>query len=525
MMRAAHVCMITCLAGSAGAATPAMTSGLALRGGAIVIPLNSNESLSEDDISIKLVSDGRVVARPSAYLRWIGTAPRINRPWSSPPLKTKISPSPFQDATPFLIVAIPVNGRGDLYVDGSRVNLAWTALPDAMPALGQPHATPDHMNMQPYAAPPWDDPLAAWRCELLATMGMGDRPPDAHFNDAATKLVALASTGPWRLAMHHIAAVDASVAQQVAELLTGTATVDSTVIAAWLTDTALLEELLSLIVSRVGFDDTLAARVLRWCDRQTSMLAWITREHGHNVLLSLANPDRKDVLAEIAWAIPGELPLATLVPAGRGSITRIDPLPTEELLPLIVEVGTNHLGLGVDRAVQPVEPPGAMLGPLHSTRTLSDIRAATSPPLVAPTRRTFAQFRRILGRWEIMLECRWKHPPTATASRYHESVTIRLGSGQDIRDIMVSPTGLQSTHPGTAQPSVHVNSLEHAWLCRVVLPSEWVSEVISIALLRTHADGPAFETWPTPCVPWRMEFDPAPFNLNAWDQDGVPAAP
>jgi hypothetical protein len=254
-------------------------------------------------------------------------------------------------------------------------------------------------------------------------------------------------------------------------------------------------------------------------------LAWITREHGHNVLLSLANPDRKDVLAEIAWAIPGELPLATLVPAGRGSITRIDPLPTEELLPLIVEVGTNHLGLGVDRAVQPVEPPGAMLGPLHSTRTLSDVRAATSPPLVAPTRRTFAQFRRILGRWEIMLECRWKHPPTATASRYHESVTIRLGSGQDIRDIMVSPTGLQSTHPGTAQPSVHVNSLEHAWLCRVVLPSEWVSEVISIALLRTHADGPAFETWPTPCVPWRMEFDPAPFNLNAWDQDGVPAAP
>jgi hypothetical protein len=523
MMHAAYVYMIACLSGAAGAATPTINHSLALRGGAIVIPLESNQPLVEEDISTTLIFEGSIVTRPNAYLRWIGTEPRTERAWSSGPLKTKITRSPFQDATACLVVALPADGQGDLYVDGTVVRLAWTTLPNAMPAIEHAASWDGAPDTQPYAAPPWDDPLATWRCELLTLIGAGDRPADAELSDVATKLISIASTGPWRLAMHNIAAVDESVARRVIELLTGTATVDSHVIAAWLTAGTPLEELLSLVLTRVGTDDTLAARVLRWCDRQTSMLAWITADRGDTVLLSLVNPGRRGELAEIAWAIPGELPLATLVPAGEGSITRIDPLPSEEFLPLLVEVGTNHLGLGVDRVVQPVEPPGAMLGPLHPTRTLSDVRAASSPPLAGASRRTFAQLRRVLGHWEIMLECRWPHPPTNTASRYRESVTIRLVYDNTQRDIVVSPTGLQSAHANAPQPRVHVNALEHAWLCRVVIPQEWISPVISIALLRTHADSPAFETWPTPCAPWRMEFDPTPFNLNAWDQNVVPA--
>jgi len=507
----------------ASAATPTISQALALRGGALVVPLEDVRPDAQPPV-VRLVKDGRTIARLDADLIWIDTTPRDLRLWSCAPYQTRVTATPTGRATPFLVLRIPEDGRGDLAVDGAPIVLHWADLPPAMPPLNRSIASIEGAAFGPYARPPMQEPLDSWRCELLAEMRGLEPTPLSRFPDAADRLLALAAAGPWRLAMHHLAAADLGVARRVAELLTSTARDNGLIIAAWLSSGAALDELLALAVSPPGEDDTVAARALRWCERQTSLLAWIRSDRGSLIQLALANPEPHPVLTEIAWAYPGELPLATRVPAGQSRLTRIDPLPQRELTPLLLEVGNNHMTLPIDRSIQYVKPPGLMLGPLHPSLTLLDVRAGANPPEAPASRQTFAQFRRLMGQWELMLECRWPEPLEDADEPLRESVTIELRVRNNLHVIKITPRGLSSTHQA-GSPTVHVSRLDHAWLCRVVLPEEWIADRMSVALLRTHADSPAVETWPTPSVPWHIELDPTPLDLTRWDQDGTPLMP
>jgi hypothetical protein len=523
-MTSVHVLLsLAGLSATASAATPTINHALALRGGALVVPLEAVDPDADSPVA-RLVKNGRTVSRLDSNLVWIRSEPRAVRLWSLPPYQSRVSATPSRRATPYLVLRLPDDGRGHLMIDGTRILLHWADLPAAMPSLRRLTPSARDHPVDPYASSPLQEPLESWRCELLAEM-RGLAPPPLHrFEDTTSWLIALAAAGPWRLAMHQLAAADLGVARRIAELLTGTARDSGHNIAAWLSSGPPLDELLAIAISQAGEDDTVAARALRWCERQTSLLAWITADRGESVLLSMANPEQYAVLAEIAWAQPGELPLASRVPAGRSTTTRIDPLPRQELAPLLLEVGQNHMTLSIDRSVLRVEPPGLMLGPLHPNLTLSDVRGAAKPPPAPVNRQTFAQFRRLMGHWEVMLECRWPAPMDEAGAHHRESVIIDLRVGDRVHVIEVTPLGLISSHQSET-PAVHVSRLDHAWLCRVVLPDAWIAERMSMALMRTHAHSPAFETWPTPCVPWRVAFDPTPMEITAWDQDGTPMAP
>ncbi|MDP6478937.1 MAG: hypothetical protein QGI75_02730 [Phycisphaerales bacterium] len=512
---------LVCLSGAVSAATPTIEQTLALRGSGLVIPLTA-VSGNDDPIASSLVDGNQTIARLDSHLVWINAKPRTPRAWSLPSHRTLVSGDETSGGTPYLVLSLPHDGRGHLVVDGTLVRLHWANLPDSMPTLRQLNTASDDEEFLPYAAPPLQDPLGAWRCELIAAM-RGHTPPSLdRFTDLPTRLIAAASIGPWRRAMQQLAEADRGVARQVAELLTGTTQNEGHSIAAWLSRGSALDELLAIALGSDTAENPRATRALRWCERQTSLLVWITADRGGSVLISLANPEPHAVLAEIMWAIPGELPLASSVPAGASTMTHLEPLPLRELAPLLLEVGQNHMTLPIDRSIQDVEPPGLMLGPLHPNRTLSDVHTGLPPPPAPMSRQTFAQFRKLMGHWEVMLECRWNGPQTDPHDG--ESVTIDLRVGDRRHVIEVAPDGLRSSHQADT-PTVHVSRLDHAWLCRVVLPDAWIADQMSIALLRTHADSPAFETWPTPCVPWRIAFDPTPMNLSAWDQDAAAEMP
>lgn len=512
---------LVCLSSVVSAATPTIEQALALRGSGLVIPLTA-VSGNDTPIASSLVDGSRTIARLDSHLVWINARPRTLREWSLPPQITQVSGDETSGGTPFLVLSLPHDGRGHLVVDGTPVRLHWADLPDSMPALQRLNTASGGEEFLPYAASLLQDPLSAWRCELLAAVRGHTPPPLDRFTDLPTRLIAIASIGPWRIAMQQLAEADRGVARRVAELLTGTTQNEGHTIAAWLSRGSALDELLAIALSSDTAENPMATRALRWCERQTSLLVWVTADRGASVLISLANPEPRAVLAEVMWAIPGELPLASSVPAGASTMTRLEPLPLRELAPLLLEVGQNHLTLPIDRSIQDVEPPGLMLGPLHPNRTLSDVRAGLPPPPAPMSRQTFAQFRKLMGHWEVMLECRWNGLQTDPCDG--ESVTIDLRVGDRRHVIEVTPDGLRSSHQADA-PTAHASKLDHAWLCRVVLPDAWIADQMSIALLRTHADSPAFETWPTPCVPWRIEFDPTPMNLSAWDQDAVEATP
>jgi hypothetical protein len=324
-------------------------------------------------------------------------------------------------------------------------------------------------------------------------------------------MLAVSNIGAWRVALHRIASADMGVARQVAELLTGTAHSDTAEVAAWLTATTPLQELLSLAMA----DDSpsmLAERVLRWCERQTELCVWIDADQGAAVALSFANPRSADMLAEVTWAEPSELPWGTQVAGRRLQTTRYEPLPLRTNTPLLVQVGHTHLMLPIDRRVQLIEPPGLTVGPLHPTRTLSDVRAGTPPPPAPVQLQTFAQIRRLMGRWEVMLECRWDGIPEAEHIE-QDQVSIAWECDGQRHLVTVSPSGVMGSGPVRA----HVSQHAHAWLCRVVLPDDWCCNSPSLSLTREQVGTTRVETWPTPSTPWHRSTDAIMLDLSHWN--------
>ena len=495
-------CLIaaSCCAASS-AVVPDVAASLAQHGGALVIPLSDGDGEADARLT-----DG---PRLRSQVVWLEGVPRSDRVWTLPPRSLRIHTAATFEAEPFLFVKLPLVGEGDLLIDGSVVALHWAELPASMPELRLDGSAPEQQIEGPWAAPPLTDPSQAWRCELIAAI-RGGRPPVLDRFDRLERVIAMASIGPWRLAMHRIAEADRGVARRVAELLTGVATGPSGPVAAWLTANGPLQELLSLAVT----DDPsapLALRATRWCDRQTELLTWIVADQGDEVMLGFANPSRSATLAEVTWAVPGEIPWPAHIPGSTVQTRRYEPLPLRGDERLLVQVGGAHLAMPVRRSAREVIPPGLTIGPLSPARTLTDVAAAMPPPPPPTNAQTFAQVRRLRGHWEIMLECRWPNQPKSLEG---ESVTVSWACGSDHHTLAVTPDGIEGASAATAHISLH----DHAWLCRLVLPDAWICTSPMLSLTRTHGGRGGAETWPTPATPWHEQADPAMLDLSSWDE-------
>ncbi len=491
--------LASCCAAASGV-VPDITASLAQHGSALVIPLATASGSTDARLT-----DG---PRLRSQLVWLESVPRRQREWTLPPRALQIHTSDTPGADPFLLVKMPLVGAGDLMVDGSIVTLHWAELPDSMPPLRLDPLAPPVTFEGPWAAAPTADPSQAWRCDLIAAVRGGEPPRLDHF-EPLERVVAIASIGPWRLAMHRIAREDPGVARRVAELLTGVAVGEHGAVAAWLTPHGPLQELLALAISEDPLEP-LSVRAARWCDRQTDLLTWVVDDQGPRVSIGFANPRRLATLAEVAWAVPGELPWPAHIPASTMQTRRFEPLPLRGKERLLVQVGAAHLALPVDRSVREVVPPGLTIGPLIPARTLTDVAAAVQPPPPPLDCQTFVQVRRLMGRWELMLECRW---PDRAAALEGESVTVSWGCPDASYTLRVTPAGFDTQSPARAHISIH----DHAWLCRIVLPDAWVCGVPTLSLVRAHAGHDGVETWPTPGTPWQLASDPAMLDLSQWD--------
>jgi len=318
--------------------------------------------------------------------------------------------------------------------------------------------------------------------------------------------------------MHRIASADSGVAAQVVDLLTGVVQTPEGEAACWLTEHASLQLLLDLALAPESDANPLAERVLRWCDRQTPQAAWLRSSHGAAVDLCVANPSPQLAIAEVAWSRAHDVPLG--IPAISGGLTTesIPPPLIDEPAHLVIELGTNSLVLPVDRTPRAVEPPGLTIGPLLPHRSLADARGGTFPAPPPLEWQTFAHVRRLMGRWEIMLECRW---PTGTLARPPwdgEAVDVVWTCDGLEHQTRVTPTGIASTSNDAVQPRAHVSQQTHAWLCRLVLPESWTScGTPALSLRRSHARSDASESWPTPETPWFHGHDGAAIDIEAWD--------
>jgi len=486
---------------------------LALGGGVMLLPLRTTPL---EPLTVELLDSDQGTRTLDATVIFLRQEILTHREWSVPVVQTSASTQSADGASPYIAIELPDDGAGNLRIADATIPLEWEPLPTGMPPLRQ--ASQRH----PPASGSWShlplgDPTQAWRCELAAALGLADIDPD-RFGNSADALVANATLGPWRRALHRIHAADAGVARQVSELLTGIVNSPFGPIAGWLTRGDALAELLVMTNEAERPDDPLAERFLRWCERQTPLHVWIDRAHNNPVDVSLANASAQALLAEIAWARGGEIPLATQV-ASR-ALMQVGQ-PAEEGLertPLLVEVGVNHLLLPVNREPDIVEPPGLLVGPFHPPRTLEDVALGQPPTPRREDLQTHAHLRRLMGRWELMLECRT--PGASSTLLDGEAVTIQMVCGTGTYEVIVSPNGLESTKgPTAATPIAHIRVTDDAWLCRLRLPEDWVHcDQPRFAFARHHHLTSNIDAWPTPCVPWNMTLDPSSFDWSNWDQ-------
>ena len=491
---------------------------LALRGGVLLLPLRSQPA---NPTAAHLINSNNNTPLETRRL-WISREVPVERRWSLPAVRTCVSDSPTSQATAYLAVLLPEDGEGDLAVGDAVIPLRWEALPAQMPPLRL--APADHPGASgPWASLPLDDPSQAWRCELAASLGLAAI-DQARFDGTPSAFVAQAAVGPWRLALHRVHADDPGVARQVAELLTGIVCMDPAPIAGWYSRADMLVELLNITMEDGLPDDPLAARVLRWCERQAPLLAWIDSTRGPEAVLSLANPASSNTLAEIAWVREGEIPLASLVPP-RTLIRAVQPAADDlGRTPLLVEVGVNHLLLPVNREPVLVEPPGTVLGPLLPPLCLADVAAGRPPTDRSPALQTHAHLRRLQGRWELLIECRT--PDALETDLKGETVVATVVCGDEAHEVTVTPAGVANTvSVRDESPTAFVRVTDDAWRCRLQLPDHWVScGQPRIGLWRRHHGTLNIDTWPTACAPWNPLFDPAPFDLRNWDGDRDQAA-
>jgi hypothetical protein len=278
----------------------------------------------------------------------------------------------------------------------------------------------------------------------------------------------------------------------------------------------------------------------------------VEQGYGTQIQLAIANPDPRPRLVEFLWSGRESVPLGDeLAPNDVTRITLDRPRDhlVSSLYPELIDgdvtslnlmIRMNVLTLPFGPGTVPVRPPGALLGPFRSTMTLNELRSQLPDP-VPVARSTYAQLRRMNGRWELFIEC---FRPVAPARnqpvtdlirsleelRGTEAVSILIGEPDNdrvpARHIVCVPERQPPVilvGPRDEAPEAHRQSYADRWLVRFVIPTHWIPDdgsSLHLALIRTHGDSTGFETAPNACVPWRMEPDMVQINLGEWEQGG-----
>ena len=506
---------------------PAVQQALALRGGAMLLPLAFDADRSPPSRYTLLWATDAGTRRATGEVVWAGPRSTLERHWAA-------DPQPIEFATartpwarqPWLLMDVPIDGKGDVRIGEHTVQLHWSDLPDAMPDLRLDTSTP--LGPAPALVPGMDTPGIAlserWRWELLCA-ARGLQAP-ALPEDALQRRLVLHAVGRWRVLMHAAATLDRGLARSMLEALTVRAQHEGVSIAIWET---LQSRLVALLAMPLDGGSTFIPSVMQWVGGATEVTAWVQAPLQRFAMLVVANAGTSSRLVEWAIARNGEVPLAVQVPPREVRSETFERPEASSALALIAGPVQAAMALPATRVAP--EPPGLQIGPFHSMLTLHDAQRLKPPPPPPPGMRTWAQVRRLLGKWEVLVECHGPHavpgapPPSWRVAdlKGTEAILVHIAYGGQQVAVAANEAGWVCSAGAHNPVDVRTERHEAGWTCRIILPAEWTATGFEMAMARTHGGADAVETAFAPATPWTTLPGMTAVDTIAWDQ-GITAS-
>lgn len=587
--RLRRICAIALISAAAACADAAaqqvrgiqarFTQPIAPRGGVLMLALTADRHGSRWPETLELrASDGQVI---TGHVAWIHPAPpRRSRQWTDDPrwlLIRGVRPDDDSAAVandpvmgPYLLAQLPLNANGSLRLGRQTLQPIWSDIPqysrdpDAAPV--SPFATlADAPTLTLSPGPDRPDPVSPfeyWRWVLLADR-MEMNPP-LPFGGEIERMAAEHFAALWRIGLARLGTLSPRVAQQCRNMLTQTCIDRRQPFAAWVADPAQIGLLLTILLDSNRSNAQSLADVVAWIDHQPPLVFWPESQFGDQVILALATPRTEPVVATFTWVNTTEPPQSIRIEPGVLMQVLIDrpPLPAAPAIGFPAPAEPAHQTLSIQalgmrdevifgpRVLQ-ARPPGVNFPALLPPLTLAEVQMRVQRALPVE-QATFAQVRRLSGRWEVFVDCRRVRLPneatgaalpevltSLTDVRGVEAVTVLLGPDDSLTPadatgaprqprvwLTVPESGFwrlaHGENDGTLQ--IHRASYADRWYCRIVLPETWFSAAETspgyIAILRSHGDGDQVETAPGPSAPWRPSPGRAAIDLELWDDLG-----
>ena len=435
---------------------------------------------------------------------------------------------------PVLLIELPLRGDGLVRFGGDTIDPRWTDLPLSLPNLNIiPVNDATQLTLKTRDDLPEWNPFEYWRWTLVASR-RGVMPPKPPSDTPIEKLAALQGAHLWRIGFRRLERSSRGVAAACRDLLTDVAEDGSHPFACWVVEPNSLHQLLSILLDGDINARQLATRALRWAEDQRPHVHWLDQVYGPQVKLSIANPTVEPAVAMMRWENVGDIPIAIEVPplqTVRSEVERIATIDTSIFGPTRTESQMQWLSISLgDRSttipIAPSEvhahPPSVLLQTLHPLWTLQSMQSGR-PNSMHPAFETTVEVRKLLGAWELYMQCNGgsaSEPLPSDISipadvRGFEAITILHNKSNAM--VCITPSG-EVGGVNTDKVEVHTSSNETGWIARMVIPTAWLKgDLFSFSVVRTHGDSMHVETGPLPCVPWSINPKPIHIDLSAWD--------
>ncbi|MCB9845231.1 MAG: hypothetical protein H6811_04500 [Phycisphaeraceae bacterium] len=511
--------------------TPLLSEPACVPGSTLVLPVDVEAGVAPGPIGV--LTDGGIEC-PARLER---LSPEIRAPKPTP-LDQWLGPSLDWNAESghagstrldrwFVVIETPAEPRPDfLRIGGRLVTPHWLSTPEEMGALTPPEAwepppVPDETMRRAVLAGAErgrTDPMRRWRW-LLATNRLGPE----HARDLVSlgvpilDALALQQEARWRSALARLHLIDPTLGLRVRRrLLAAVRFEPDFALPAWDENPTRLDTLLRTVLDPALTPFAIAGMVETWLAEQPHSMSWILddallvgRETFARVGLANLSPS-----AVVVWdtasdsAEPVEISPWTSVSVTLSRST--DPGPRR------VRMADAPLDLSLRTAVLQLEPPGAILGPLLPTWTMSDSLDGAERSPVAET--VAAGLLRMTlepdgsQRLSLLVEVR------TDESRIGWSVRVWLGErGRSSGVLRLSSDGTivdEASGVRTAAPMVHEPG---RWIADVALPRHAQPQFELVLGLELIGSDGSRATWPRRVMPWQDEPSRARIDVSTWN--------
>jgi len=387
---------------------------IAVRGGVLMLPLRAERAGDRWPVTMTIrLADGRKVA---GNVGWIGSrGPVTERRWTDEPRGLAIRAIQNEDDSssglgrPVLLARLPDDGEGVIRFGAQTLEARWVATPLPPEVDDVPQVMINSGLDQPDAS----SPFAYWRWALAARAAAMPPPPRERYGEIG-RMLAEHEASIWWSALDRLESFSPGVADEVLATLTRTCRDRGVRFAAWESDPEQTALLLAILLDDSKADRSRAIDALSWAERRPPVLIWRMGQQGDEVTIAIANPQPRELVAQLRWrGAVEETPLAAVLHAGEVARVTLERPPRVETRFLagkqppaletdVLEVrieGREFRVLGGAR-VSFAAPPGAFVHRLSAPLRLVELQTGLRRD-VEERFATDVQLRRLAGRWEL----------------------------------------------------------------------------------------------------------------------------